>query len=214
MCADVLSEAKVLDLAGARVVIQGFGAVGSHAARALGERGAMVIAVSDTGGATWDPDGLDIAALVAHKRAGHSVAGFPAGRSVPAADILALDCEILVPAAQPDVVTSDNVGKISARVILQGANIPVTSDAEAELHDRGVLCVPDVVANSGGVICAAAEYRGAGRVEAFAEIDEKIRAATAELIDRTRHGTLTPRAAAIAMAQERLGKAIALRRKF
>jgi len=111
-------------------------------------------------------------------------------------------------------VTSDNVGKISARVILQGANIPVTSDAEAELHDRGVLCVPDVVANSGGVICAAAEYRGAGRVEAFAEIDEKIRAATAELIDRTRHGTLTPRAAAIAMAQERLGKAIALRRKF
>jgi len=214
VCADVLSEAKVLDLAGARVVIQGFGAVGSHAARALGERGAMVIAVSDTGGATWDPDGLDIAALVAHKRAGHSVAGFPAGRSVPAADILALDCEILVPAAQPDVVTSDNVGKISARVILQGANIPVTSDAEAELHDRGVLCVPDVVANSGGVICAAAEYRGAGRVEAFAEINEKIRAATAELIDRTRHGTLTPRAAAIAMAQERLGKAIALRRKF
>ena len=77
-----------------------------------------------------------------------------------------------------------------------------------------MLCIPDVVANSGGVICAAAEYRGASHVEAFAEIDEKIREAMAELLDRIRPGALTPRAAARQMAQARLGKAIALRRRF
>jgi glutamate dehydrogenase/leucine dehydrogenase len=214
VCADVLGEAKVLELAGARVVIQGFGAVGKNAARAISHRGATVIAVSDIGGATWNPEGLDVAALAAHKYAGDSVSAFPGGRAVPRDDILALDCDILIPAAQPDVVTTDNAGKISARVILEGANIPITHEAEDELAERGVLCIPDVVANAGGVICAAAEYRGASRVEAFAEIEEKVREATAELLDRTRHGALTPRAAVRQMAQARLGKAIALRRRY
>jgi glutamate dehydrogenase/leucine dehydrogenase len=99
-------------------------------------------------------------------------------------------------------------------VILEGANIPVTVQAEAQLSERGVLCVPDVVANAGGVICAAAEYRGAGHAEAFTEIGEKIRDSTAELLDRLRHGPMTPRAAASQMADERLRKAFALRRKF
>jgi glutamate dehydrogenase (NAD(P)+) len=214
VCAEVLSEAKVLDLAGARVAIQGFGAVGSNAARALGERGAVVIAVSDVDGATWHRDGLDVAALLQHKQAEGSVTGFAGGTPMPRDDLLALDCEILVPAAQPDVVTIDNAGRISARVVLEGANIPVTEKAEAELAERGVLCVPDVVANAGGVICAAAEYRGAGHTEAFAEIEEKIRDTTAEMIDRAQDRMLTLREAAGQMAQERLGRAQALRRRF
>lgn len=214
VCADVLSQAKLLDLGGARVVIQGFGAVGRHAAGLLAERGAAVVAASDSQGATWNPDGLDIAALRAHKHSAGSVAGFPGGRPVPRDDIVGFECELLIPAAQPDVVTTDNAGKISARVILEGANIPVTAQAEAQLAERGVLCVPDVVANAGGVICAAAEYRGAGHAEAFAEIKEKIGDTTAELLDRIRHGTLTPRAAANRMAQERLREALALRRRF
>ena len=214
VCADVLSEAKVLDLGGARVVIQGFGAVGWHAARLLAERGATIIAVSDSRGATWNPGGLDIAALRAHKVATGPVAEFPGGTAVPRDDIIGLDCELLVPAAQPDVVTTDNAGKISARVILEGANIPVTVQAEAQLSERGVLCVPDVVANAGGVICAAAEYRGAGHAEAFTEIGEKIRDSMAELLDRLQDGPMTPRAAASQMADERLRKAFALRRKF
>ena len=214
VCADALSDAKVLALGGARVVIQGFGAVGQHAARFLAERGAAVIAVSDSQGATWNPDGLDFAALRAHKQSAGSVAGFPGGRPVPRDDIVGFDCELLIPAAQPDVVTTDNAEKISARVILEGANIPVTVPAEARLAERGVLCIPDVIANSGGVICAAAEYRGAGRAEAFTEITEKIRTTTGELLDRIRYGTLTPREAADQMAEERLGTALALRRKF
>jgi glutamate dehydrogenase (NAD(P)+) len=214
VCADVLSEAKVLDLGDARVVIQGFGAVGWHTARLLAERGARIIAASDIQGATWNPDGLDVAALGEHKRSGGLVAGFPGGTQVPRDDIVGFDCEVFVPAAQPDVVTTDNAGKISARVILEGANIPITAEAEAQLAERGVLCVPDVVANSGGVICGAAEYRGAGHTEAFAEIAEKIRDTTAELLDRIRDSRLTPRAAANQMAQERLHEALALRRRF
>jgi len=218
VCAEVLSETRVVGLAGARVVIQGFGAVGSHAARFLADRGATIIAVSDIRGGTWNPEGLDIAALGAYKRAADSVAGFAGGSMMPRDDVLGLDCEILVPAAQPDVVTTANAGKISARVVLEGANIPVTGQAEAELAGRGVLCIPDVVANAGGVICGAAEYRGAGRTEAFAEIAQKIRDTTAELVDRTRREAPgvgpTPREIAEQMAGERLRKALALRRSF
>jgi glutamate dehydrogenase (NAD(P)+) len=136
------------------------------------------------------------------------------GRPVPRDTILGLDCELLVPAAQPDVLTAENAAKVAAQVIIEGANIPLTRDAEAQLHERGVLCIPDVIANAGGVICAAAEYRGAGHTEAFAEIEEKIRDTTAELIDRTHRGALPPRAVAGEMARERLGKAISLRRRF
>jgi glutamate dehydrogenase (NAD(P)+) len=214
VCADVLSEAKVVGLAGARVIIQGFGAVGGSAARELARRGATVIAVSDIDGATGNLEGLDIAALLAHKQAGGGVAAFPGGTALPRDDILGMDCEILVPAAQPDVVTIENAAKISARVVIEGANIPVTEQAESELADRGVLCVPDVIANAGGVICAAAEHRGAGRIEAFTEVEEKVRAATKELLTRTRQTTLLPRAAAERMAQARLGKAVALRRRY
>ena len=214
ICAEVLSEAKLIELAGARVVIQGFGAVGSAAARAIGERGAVVTAVSDIRGATWAPAGLDLAALLTYKQSSGSVAGFPGGTAVPRDDILGFDCDILIPAAQPDVLTADNAAKVSALVVLEGANIPATPEAEEELAGRGVLCVPDVIANAGGVICAAAEHRGAGRMEAFAEIEEKMRASTTELIDRVQRGAATPRAAAVAMADTRLGAARALRRRF
>ena len=213
VCAEVLSEAKMLELDGARVVIQGFGAVGWQAGRLLAERGARILAVSDSQGATRSPGGLDVTALRAHKISGGSVAGFPGGTPVPRDDIIGLDCEILIPAAQPDVVTTDNAGN-TAGVPLEGANIPIASQAEAQLAERGVLCIPDVIANSGGVICAAAEHRGAGHAEAFAEIAEKISDTSAELLDRIRRHTLTPRAAADQMARERLHEALALRRRF
>jgi len=214
VCAEVVSKSGGPDLAGARVVIQGFGAVGSHAARALADRGAVVIAASDSQGATWNPDGLDVAALRSHKQSAGAVADFPGGKPVPRDEVIGLECEFLVPAAQPDVITAENAGRISARVILEGANIPVTRQAEDQLAGRGVLCVPDVVANSGGVICAAAEYRGAGRAEAFAEIEAKISDTTAELLDQVRVTGVSPRAVAEQMARDRVGEALALRRRF
>jgi glutamate dehydrogenase (NAD(P)+) len=214
VCAQALADAEILQLAGARVVIQGFGAVGSNAAWALAKHGAVIIAASDIQGATWNADGLDIAELHAYKLTGRPIGGFPGGIGVPRDDILGYDCDILVPAAQPDVVTTDNAGKVSARVVLEGANIPITRDAEAELHHRGVLCIPDVIANAGGVICAAAEHRSASKAEAFAEIEEKIRAATTELLDRAARGRMWPRQAVDQMARDRLSTAAGLRRKF
>lgn len=214
VCAEVLNEARVVQLAGARVVIQGFGAVGSNAARELARRGATIIAVSDKQGATANLGGLDLDALFEHKQTARWVSGFSGGTAVPRDDILAYSCDILVPAAQPDVVTIENAGKISAKVVLEGANIPITVEAETELHSRGVLCVPDVVANAGGVICAAAEYRKAGRQEAFAEIEEKIRDSTSELLDRIAAAELSPRQAVEQMAHDHLREAARLRRKY
>ncbi|MCK2218990.1 hypothetical protein MF672_035115 [Actinomadura sp. ATCC 31491] len=213
-CADALAADKVLELDGARVVVQGFGAVGAHAARFLAERGARVIAVSDVLGATYRASGLDVPALLDAKRAGEPVGSFRGGVRCERDDILWLECEILVPAAGPDVLTAHNAGRVRARTVLQGANIPATAEAERILHQRGVLCVPDIIANAGGVICAAVEQRGGGRAQAFGTIEEKIRANTAELLDRLAAADVAPREAATAMALDRLRTAAAYRRHF
>ena len=214
VCAQALEEGKVLELPDARVVVQGFGAVGRHAALALNGRGARVIAVSDRGGATYDPSGIDVAALAGYSADQRGVAGFPEGRPLPRDEILGLDCDILLPAAQADVFTAANAAGVRARVVLQGANIPATAEAEAVFHRRGVVSVPDIIANAGGVICAAAEYRGDTRVRAFAEIEDKIRENTAEMLDRARGGESTLRAAANEMAFARLRQAAGYRRTF
>lgn len=214
VCAEALEDAKVLTLAGATVIVQGFGAVGGHAARFLRQRGALVIAVSDRQGATYDPAGLDIDALLDFTRAGNTVGDFPHGAPMPRDDILKLDCDIMVPAAQPDVFTAADARTTQAKVILQGANIPATAEAEIEFHRRGILSVPDIIANAGGVICASVEYHGGTRTQAFAQIEEKIYANTTELLDRTRDSELTPREAATAMATHRVHQAQSYRRRW
>lgn len=214
VCADTLAGAGRLDLDGARVAIQGFGAVGRNAAIQLAQRGARVVAVSDIGGAVEHPDGLDLTALIEAKGSG-SVAAFTDGKPMARDDLLFVDCDILVPAAQPNVIHEGNVADVRARMVLQGANLPVTVGAEAELARRGVFSVPDVIANAGGVICAAVEYRGGRRSQAFAEIEERIAASTSEMLDRMSRGDgVLPRDAALAMAQSRLAAAAAYRRQF
>ncbi|AQZ70486.1 glutamate dehydrogenase [[Actinomadura] parvosata subsp. kistnae] len=213
-CADALAADKVIDLDGARAVVQGFGAVGSHAARALAGRGARIIAVSDVQGAVYREEGLDVEDLLAAKKAGRPVAGFPGGAAVERDEILWLECELLVPAAGPDVFTGENAGRVRAKTILQGANIPATAAAERIFHERHVLTVPDIVANAGGVICAAVEYQGGTRAQAFAAIEEKIGANTAELIDRLAASDALPRQAATEMAMTRIRTATAYRRRF
>ncbi|WP_222871556.1 Glu/Leu/Phe/Val family dehydrogenase [Nonomuraea sp. PA05] len=213
-CADALAADKVIELDGARVVVQGFGAVGTHAARFLAERGARIIAVSDVAGATCREDGLDVEALLAAKREHRSVAAFPGGTPCDRDEILWKECELLVPAAGPDVFTAGNAARVRAKVILQGANIPATAEAERIFHRQGVLSVPDVIANAGGVICAAVEQQGGNHAQAFAAIEEKICANTAELVDRLDAGTSLPREAATAMAMGRLRAAAGYRRHF
>jgi len=145
-------------LEGAAVVVQGFGNVGGAAARLFAEKGANVVAVSDVGGSVYNSQGLNIAALTAHVRQSGSVIGFPEADSVSNQEILELPCDVLVPAAMQGQITGVNAGKVQARMIVEGANGPTSPDADAILHDRGILLLPDVLANAGGVTVSYFEW--------------------------------------------------------
>jgi len=199
---------------GARVVVQGFGAVGKHAARFLEERGAKLVAVSDSRGGRADPEGFDLARLIAFKEEGHSVSEYDEGHAVDGEGIVDLDCEIWIPAARPDVLRADNVDRLTTRVVAEGANIPASPEAEQRLAERGVLVLPDFVANAGGVICAAVEYAGGTEARAFEVIEEKIRANVREMLSRSAEADRLPREVAVEMARERVVEAMSYRRTW
>jgi glutamate dehydrogenase/leucine dehydrogenase len=209
---EVAAEAIGLDLRGARVAVQGFGNAGRPAAQALARRGAVLVAASDSRGLLVSPDGLDVEALVALKRSGGSVVDHGEGRVEPGEAVVGVPCEIWIPAARPDVVTEENVERLEARIVAEAANIPVTPGAEAALHARGVLVLPDFIANAGGVICAAVEVAGGTESEALARIDEQIRSNVAAVLARSRADGSTPREAAAELAEERVRAAMRLRR--
>jgi glutamate dehydrogenase (NAD(P)+) len=123
-----------------------------------------------------------------------------------------IPCDVWIPAARPDVVTADNVDTLRARLIAQGANIPITLEAERRLDERGVLSIPDFIANAGGVICAATEFHGGTKADALAAIEEKIRANTAAVLAEAKTKSLLPRSAANDLAERRVRHAMALRR--
>ncbi len=147
-------------LAGARVAVQGFGDVGSAASREFRARGARVVAISDSqGGIRWDdPDGLDPVAVGAHKAETGTVVGLAGSRPISNADLLALDCDVLVPAALGGQIHSGNVDAVRARLVVEAANRPVTPEADDALHARGVPVVPDILANAGGVTVSYLEW--------------------------------------------------------
>jgi glutamate dehydrogenase (NAD(P)+) len=211
-CAEVAAPACGLKLEGARVAVQGFGAVGRHAARFLAERGARLVAASDSRGTIADPAGLDIAELSRLKAAGKSVCDLSGGAKLASDAVIGIECDIWIPAARPDVVHEGNAALLKTRLVLQGANIPFTEGAERALHERGVLVVPDFIANAGGVICAAAEYRGAGEAQAMAEIAERIRANTRAVLEEAGRTRILPRQAALAIAASRVQQAMQTRR--
>lgn len=172
----------------------------------------MLVAASDSRGIAIDPSGLDIERLIAIKNEGGSVRDYSDAKKGTPGEIVGVDCDIWIPAARPDVIRADNVGELKAKLVVQGANIPVTPDAEVELHRRGVLSIPDFIANAGGVICAAVEYAGGSRAVAFQTIEEKIRANTEEVLLAAESASTTPRENAEAMAQRRVLKAMEYRR--
>ncbi len=178
------------ELEGARLVVQGFGAVGKNAARYLSQRGAIVVAVADSHGAIHNPEGLDVEQLIAIKNEGKSVTDYLDARKLARDDVIDIECDIWIPAARPDVVHEDNVSRLNTRLVVEGANIPFTHGAEKILHDKGVLCVPDFIANAGGVICAAMEYEGASQTSAFATIEEKLRRNTEHVLEAVKHLSL------------------------
>lgn len=164
------------ELEGARVIVQGFGAVGKHAARFLCEKGAILVGASDSKGAIINPQGLKVEELIKYKAETGKLTDFPQGNNADNDAIIKEECEIWIPAARPDVIHQGNVEQLNTRLVLQGANIAFTEEAENFLHDNNVVVVPDFIANAGGVICAAMEYRGATQNSAMDTIAEKISA--------------------------------------
>lgn len=209
---EVAAEVAGFTLAGARVVVQGFGAVGQHAARFLGELGAVLVGAADSRGTLYDPQGLDVAKLMKLKKQGKSVIDHAQGQKLERDAVIGLECEVWIPAARPDVVTAANVDQLRTKLVAQGANIPLTLEAEQSLHERGVLCLPDFIANAGGVICGAMEYHGGWKGLVFDVVAERIRTNTEEMLHRMDREGLLPRQAATAMAVTVLRRAMATRR--
>lgn len=209
---EVAEEFSDLRIDGARIAVQGFGAVGQHAARFLAARGARLVAASDSGGCCYNADGIDVHSLIEFKRAGNPVARYAAGESLDRDALLGVECDVWIPAARPDVLTAGNVDRLRTRVVAEGANIPATLEAERRLAERGILVLPDIIANAGGVICAAVEFQGGSESQAMATIDEKIRVNMRDVLSMANaHGKL-PRDAAVDLARARVLEAMSFRR--
>jgi len=208
VAADVASDVIGLPLKGARVAIQGFGNVGKAAAKFLLERGVKVIAVNDSKGTLHDSVGIDIPSLLKFVAGGGKVADSRLGQPMERDALLTVESDIFIPAARPDVFTELNQHLLNTQLVLEGANIPITREAAEKLHARGVWIIPDIIANSGGVICAAMEYQGRTANDAFAAIRETIGRNTREVLRRVRENKTVPHKAALDMAREPIDEAM------
>ena len=205
-------------LAGARVSIQGFGAVGWAAAKRFAELGAAVVAVSTVDGVLHDPSGLDVDRLVELRAVhGDAVVREYGGSRLQSGEELLLDAEILVPAAVQDVISEELAGRLKARLVVEGANLPTTPAAQKVLAERGITVVPDFVANAGGVVAAAfamdARYSAfrPDPAEIFATISAKLRTNTELVLSEAARRERTTHEAARDLAQDRVRAAMALR---
>jgi glutamate dehydrogenase (NAD(P)+) len=142
----------------ARVVVQGFGNVGSIAAKLFAERGCKVVGIGDVTGGYVNPAGIDVGGAIAYAQEHHSLAGYRGARHVENDELLATDCDVLVPAALENVLTAGNAASVRAKLIVEGANGPTSHEADRILHERGVTIIPDIIANAGGVIVSYFEW--------------------------------------------------------
>jgi glutamate dehydrogenase (NAD(P)+) len=149
---------RQLSLQGTAVAVQGFGNVGSYLAKFLAEDGATVIAVSDSASGLHNANGIDVQAAIAHKREAGSLAGFRGAEPISNEELLLLECDVLAPCALEQVITTENAGKVKAKIIVEGANGPVTPTADEILEEKGILVLPDILANAGGVIVSYFEW--------------------------------------------------------
>jgi len=207
-CAEVACTYAGIELKGARVAVQGFGSVGKAAARFLSDKGAILVAASDTQGTIYSKEGLDVSQLIETKMSEGAVRYCKEGTCLGIDELFSVECDILIPAAIPDVINEGNVYSIKAKLILQGANIPATKAAEEILMKRGIVSVPDFIANAGGVIMAAMEYARKTEREAFDTISSKIKKNTMLVLEKAMKEKILPRTAAEELAKEKVLKAM------
>ncbi len=174
-----------VDIKGASVGVQGFGNVGSISARLLSEIGARIVAITDWKGGVYNAKGLDIAKLEEHVARRKTVEGFEGGEPITNAQLFQLDVDVLIPAALENQITMDNAASIRAKVVVEGANGPTLPEAHRHLHARGVLVVPDILANSGGVTASYFEWvqDRYGYFWTEKEVNERLEAKMCEALD-------------------------------
>lgn len=195
------------------VAVQGFGNVGSNAARLIAERGARIVAVADHTGGVSRKEGLDVPALVAWVAEHGGVSEFPEGEAFDRADIITWNADVLVPAALEDAIHKDNVDDVKASIIIEGANGPTTPEAHQILNDRGIVVVPDILANAGGVTVSYFEW--AQNIQQFKwdeervnlELDKKMRKAYQSVREVATEHDIDLRTAAFLLAIRRVGRA-------
>ena len=210
-------ESHGLTASTSTAAVQGFGKVGRDSARFLDDAGVSVRAVSDIDGAIYNKDGLDVFALCDHVDRTGSVVGFEGSEPLDPALLLTLDVDLLVPAALEGVITSANAHEIRARIVVEGANGPTTKEADAILTDRGVLMVPDILANSGGVIVSYFEWVQANMAYQWTEAEvngrlkERMTKAWRDVVAFSADRSLTYREAATVLAVQRVTEAHRLR---
>jgi glutamate dehydrogenase (NAD(P)+) len=180
----LLQASRVLNLPlpGARVAIQGFGNAGSIAATLLGAEGSTIVAVSDSSGGIHNPRGLDPAKVNAWKREHGTVVGFPGADAITNAELLEIDCEILVPAALENQITRHNAPRLRARIVAEAANGPTTPEADEILQDRGVFLIPDILCNAGGVTVSYFEW--VQDMQSFFWTEDRINESLKGIMDR------------------------------
>ena len=195
------------------VAVQGFGNVGSNASRLIAERGAKIVAVADHTGGTCAQAGLDIPALVAWVAEHGGVKGFPSGEAFDNSEIITWDADVLIPAALEDAIHKDNAADVKASIIVEGANGPTTPEANQILNDGGVLIIPDILANAGGVTVSYFEW--AQNIQQFKwdeervnqELDKKMSRAYRSVREVANKHGIDMRTAAFVLAIRRVGKA-------
>jgi glutamate dehydrogenase (NAD(P)+) len=206
-----------VSIEGRKVAVQGFGNVGSNLALILAEQGATIVALSDSSGGIQNPDGIDVRAALAHKQESGSLEGLSGSESITNEELLLVDCDVLAPCALEQVITGENADQVRAGIVCEGANGPVTPEADQILDDRGILVLPDVLANAGGVVVSYFEWVQ-GLQEYFwkesevnAKLNDIITRAFAETWRTHEERSLPMRQAAYALAVGRVAEATTTR---
>ncbi len=196
-----------LDVEGATAAIEGFGNVGSYVAEYLTQIGVKVVAVSDSKGCIYKPEGIEYEKLSKVKRETGSVINYRLGKILENKEIFELPVDILVPAALPDVITKDNVDRVKAKMVVEAANIPISPEIEEVLRKKKVLVVPDILANAGGVISSYAEYRGYNPTQMLTLVQKKVQRSTRTVLEYAEKKDIGLRDAALSIARERISRA-------
>ena len=204
IAAAIAIKLKGLDIKQTTVAIEGFGNVGEFTLRNLANMGAKIVAITDIHGGVYDKNGLDEKTLLRLKHQKKSPIEYPGGTKIETGQIFGLPVDVLIPAAVTDSVNEKNKNEIKAKIIVEGSNIPMRESIEEEFFKRGVLVVPDFVANAGGVISSYAEYRGYSHEKMFKLVERKIKNTATAVLNQSLKEKRSPRKVAMEIAVKKV----------